>query len=65
MATAMPTHREPLYGVFGNRDTHGMTNAFTWGFDGWIYACHGYSNDSKVQGSDHRPIPCTQATPTG
>jgi putative heme-binding domain-containing protein len=48
--------REPLYGVFGNRDTHGMTNAFTWGFDGWIYACHGYANDSKVQGSDHRPI---------
>ncbi len=48
--------REVLYGVFGNRDTHGMTNAFTWGFDGWIYACHGYTNDSKVQGSDHRPI---------
>jgi putative heme-binding domain-containing protein len=48
--------REALYGVFGNRDTHGMTNAFTWGFDGWIYACHGYANDSKVQGSDHRPI---------
>ena len=48
--------REVLYGVFGNRDTHGMTNAFTWGFDGWIYACHGYSNDSEVQGSDHRPI---------
>ncbi len=48
--------REPLYGVFGHRDTHGMTNAFTWGFDGWIYACHGYTNDSKVEGSDHRPI---------
>ncbi len=48
--------REPIYGVFGHRDTHGMTNAFTWGFDGWIYACHGYTNDSKVQGSDHRPI---------
>ncbi len=48
--------REVLYGVIGNRDTHGMTNAFTWGFDGWIYACHGYANDSKVQGSDHRPI---------
>jgi len=48
--------REALYGAFGNRDTHGMTNAFTWGFDGWIYACHGFTNDSKVQGSDHRPI---------
>jgi putative heme-binding domain-containing protein len=49
-------HREVLYGVFGHRDTHGMTNAFTWGFDGWIYACHGYTNDSTVQGSDHRAI---------
>ncbi len=48
--------REVFYGVFGNRDTHGMTNAFTWGFDGWIYACHGLSNDSQVQGNDHRPI---------
>ncbi|MFI5459576.1 MAG: PVC-type heme-binding CxxCH protein [Isosphaerales bacterium] len=48
--------REVLYGIFGNRDTHGMTNAFTWGFDGWIYACHGYTNDSRVQGRDHRPI---------
>ena len=48
--------REVLYGVFGHRDTHGMTNAFTWGFDGWIYACHGFANDSRVQGSDGRPI---------
>jgi putative heme-binding domain-containing protein len=48
--------RQVLYGVIGHRDTHGMTNAFTWGFDGWIYACHGFSNDSNVQGSDHRPI---------
>ncbi len=48
--------REVLYGVFGKKDTHGMTNAFTWGFDGWVYACHGFSNDSKVQGKDQRPI---------
>ena len=48
--------REVLYGVFGHRDTHGMTNAFTWGFDGWVYACHGYSNDSTVAGKDKRPI---------
>ena len=33
-----------------------MTNAFTWGFDGWIYACHGYSNDSKVAGRDQKSI---------
>src|SRR3954467_7707030 len=48
--------REILYGVFGHRDTHGMTNAFTWGFDGWVYACHGYANDSSVEGKDKRPI---------
>ncbi len=48
--------RDVLYGVFGKRDTHGMTNAFTWGFDGWIYACHGFSNDSKVEGRDHKSI---------
>jgi putative heme-binding domain-containing protein len=48
--------RQAVYGTFGNRDTHGMTNAFTWGFDGWVYACHGYTNDSKVQGTDRRPI---------
>ena len=33
-----------------------MTNAFTWGFDGWIYACHGFSNSSTVEGSDHAAI---------
>jgi putative heme-binding domain-containing protein len=48
--------RDVVYGVFGHRDTHGMTNAFTWGFDGWIYACHGYSNISEVDGKDKRPI---------
>jgi putative heme-binding domain-containing protein len=48
--------REVLYGSFGHRDTHGMTNAFSWGFDGWIYACHGYTNDSEVQGRDRRQI---------
>ncbi len=48
--------RDVVYGVFGHRDTHGMTNAFSWGFDGWIYACHGYSNSSQVEGKDKRPI---------
>ncbi len=48
--------REVLYGVIGHRDTHGMTNAFSWGFDGWVYACHGFANESRVQGKDHRPI---------
>ncbi|MFO0951792.1 MAG: PVC-type heme-binding CxxCH protein [Isosphaeraceae bacterium] len=48
--------REPLYQRYGFRDTHGMTNAFTWGFDGWVYACHGFSNESTVQGRDNQPI---------
>ena len=33
-----------------------MTNAFTTGFDGWIYACHGFSNSSTVEGADHAAI---------
>ncbi len=48
--------REVVYSAFGHTDTHGMTNAFSWGFDGWIYACHGFSNTSEVQGKDRRPI---------
>jgi putative heme-binding domain-containing protein len=47
---------EPAYEKYGFRDTHGMTNAFSWGFDGWIYACHGFSNESTVKGSDGKPI---------
>ena len=47
---------EIAYEKYGFKDTHGMTNAFSWGFDGWIYACHGFSNESKVEGSDHKPI---------
>ena len=47
---------EVAYDRFGFKDTHGMTNAFTWGLDGWIYACHGFSNDSKVEGADKKPI---------
>ena len=48
--------REVLYATYGSKDTHGMTNAFTTGFDGWIYACHGFSNTSTVEGSDHAAI---------
>src|SRR5262249_18015607 len=48
--------REIASREYGTRDTHGMTNAFTLGFDGWVYACHGYSNTSTVKGSDGRAI---------
>ncbi len=48
--------REVLYTGFGYRDTHGMTNSFTLMPDGWIYATHGFSNDSKVKGKDGHEI---------
>ncbi len=48
--------REVLYGGFGFKDTHGMTNSFTPMPDGWIYATHGFNNDSKVKGSDGHEI---------
>jgi putative heme-binding domain-containing protein len=48
--------REPFYATYGFADTHGMTNSFTWGFDGWIYACHGFQNTSTIKGADGRPI---------
>ena len=48
--------REKLYGPMGfDRDTHGMCNAFTRGDDGWLYACHGFNNNTSVAGADgHR-----------
>jgi putative heme-binding domain-containing protein len=41
-----------IYKEYGHKDTHGMTSAFTLGFDGWVYACHGYSNTSTIKGSE-------------
>lgn len=49
--------RTKLYGPFDtSRDTHGMCNAFRRGFDGWVYACHGFNNQSKVKGADGHEI---------
>ena len=48
--------REVLFTGFGYKDTHGMTNSFTHMPDGWIYATHGFSNDSKVKGKDGHEI---------
>ena len=48
--------KEKVYEQYGQRDTHGMTNAFTWGFDGWIYACHGFNNDSTIKAADGSTI---------
>ena len=49
---ARPTSAKLLYSGFGHHDTHGMTGEFTRGFDGWIYACHGFSNTSEVRARD-------------
>jgi putative heme-binding domain-containing protein len=34
------------------RDTHGMINGLRRGPDGWIYACHGFNNQSNVTAKD-------------
>lgn len=52
--------REKLYGPIGwERDTHGMCNAFTRGFDGWLYACHGFNNHTVLAGRDGHQITMT------
>lgn len=48
--------REVLYTEYGRRDTHGLTGSFTSGFDGWIYAVHGYSNNSTVKAKNGSSI---------
>jgi putative heme-binding domain-containing protein len=47
---------ELLFSGFGYVDTHGMTNSFTLMPDGWVYACHGFRNDSKVKGKDGHEV---------
>ena len=44
--------REVILSGFGTKDTHGMTNSFVLKPDGWVYACHGFSNESKVTAKD-------------
>lgn len=49
--------REVLYGPFDcSRDTHGNQASFRRGFDGWLYATHGYNNDSRVKGRDGHEV---------
>ncbi|MEO5802579.1 MAG: PVC-type heme-binding CxxCH protein, partial [Verrucomicrobiota bacterium] len=46
-----------LYGPFGfDKDTHGMTSAFRRGYDGWLYACHGFNNTTTIKGTDGQSI---------
>ena len=45
--------RTQLFGPFDvSRDTHGMQASFRRGFDGWLYATHGFNNDSHVTAPD-------------
>jgi putative heme-binding domain-containing protein len=48
--------RRPLYGEFGFRDTHGMCSSLNRWIDGWIYACHGFSNTSTIRGADGEAV---------
>ena len=48
--------RRPFFGTFGFDDTHGMASSFNWWLDGWVYACHGFRNNSNVAGSDSEKI---------
>jgi len=49
--------REILYGPLGwDRDTHGMNSSFVRGFDGWLYATHGFNNNTTVKGRDGHEI---------
>jgi len=49
--------RVVLYGPLGwEKDTHGLCNAFRPGPDGWIHACHGFNNQTRVAGSDGHAV---------
>jgi putative membrane-bound dehydrogenase-like protein len=39
---------ETLYSRLGKGDTHAVINNPRWGWDGWIYATHGYSASGNV-----------------
>src|SRR6266481_5067505 len=49
--------QEMILGRFGfEKDVHGLTSAFRRGFDGWIYADHGYNNDTTLVAKDGSTI---------
>lgn len=43
---------EKLYTGLGTFDTHAVINNPRWGWDGWIYATHGYSASNNVTNGD-------------
>ena len=44
--------RKVLLSGFEYKDTHGMINNLVRSWDGWIHADHGFSNTSRVAGTD-------------
>lgn len=48
-----------LLGPFGYTDTHGMVSNFMRGYDGWVHACHGFTNLSVIAGQDGDSIKMT------
>lgn len=48
--------REPYYSTWGHHDTHGMCSSLTYWLDGWVYGCHGFSNDSTIRGREGDPV---------
>jgi putative heme-binding domain-containing protein len=57
--TGKANKREVLLASIGYKDTHGMTGNFVRGFDGWVYATHGFANTSTVKGTDGSQITMT------
>ncbi len=43
---------EKLYTGLGTFDTHAVINNLRWGYDGWVYATHGYSASDHVKNGD-------------
>ena len=49
--------KDLVFGRFGfEKDTHGLTSSFRRGFDGWVYADHGFNNDSTLTAKDGSSI---------
>ena len=49
--------KDLVLGRFGfDRDVHGLTSAFRRGYDGWIYADHGYNNNTVLTARDGSSI---------
>jgi putative heme-binding domain-containing protein len=45
--------KELVLGRFGfEKDVHGLTSNFRRGYDGWIYADHGYNNETTLTAKD-------------